>query len=183
MRRIVYTILGAASLASATIASAAVTVTGATSLTDPNPTLPASIATQDGTTTVTFGLNPTGTSFNSSFTFMNTVAGVYNFLVGTSTPGLMFTNVSVAGGGTTSIFAPPATSVIQQFNLPMLADTAYTVTLAGTSPVSAGAISGNVTITNAAVPEPATWAMMILGFGAVGMVLRRRRRPVLAQLA
>jgi len=95
----------------------------------------------------------------------------------------MFTNVSVAGGGTTSIFAPPATSVIQQFNLPMLADTAYTVTLAGTSPVSAGAISGNVTITNAAVPEPATWAMMILGFGAVGMVLRRRRRPVLAQLA
>jgi hypothetical protein len=30
------------------------------------------------------------------------------------------------------------------------------------------------------VPEPATWAMMIVGFGAVGMVLRSRRRPVLA---
>ena len=30
------------------------------------------------------------------------------------------------------------------------------------------------------VPEPATWAMMIMGFGAVGMVLRSRRRPVLA---
>ena len=183
MRRIVYTILGAASLVSASIASAAVTVTGATNLTDPNPTLPASIATQDGTTTIEFGLNPTGTSFNSSFTFMNTVAGMYNFLVGTSTPGLMFTDVSVAGGGTTSIFAPPPASVIQQFNLPMLADTAYTVTIAGTSPVAAGGISGNVTITNAAVPEPATWALMILGFGAVGMVLRRRRRPVLAQLA
>jgi hypothetical protein len=26
------------------------------------------------------------------------------------------------------------------------------------------------------VPEPATWAMMILGFGAVGAVLRRRRQ-------
>ena len=30
------------------------------------------------------------------------------------------------------------------------------------------------------VPEPTTWAMMILGFGAVGMVLRSRRRAVLA---
>jgi hypothetical protein len=25
------------------------------------------------------------------------------------------------------------------------------------------------------VPEPATWAMMIIGFGAAGSVLRRRR--------
>jgi hypothetical protein len=30
------------------------------------------------------------------------------------------------------------------------------------------------------VPEPATWAMMIMGFGAVGMVLRSRRRLALA---
>ena len=30
------------------------------------------------------------------------------------------------------------------------------------------------------VPEPATWAMMIMGFGAVGMVMRSRRRLALA---
>lgn len=30
---------------------------------------------------------------------------------------------------------------------------------------------------SAAVPEPATWAMMVIGFAGVGMVLRRRRRP------
>ncbi|HEX5377658.1 MAG TPA: PEPxxWA-CTERM sorting domain-containing protein [Phenylobacterium sp.] len=30
------------------------------------------------------------------------------------------------------------------------------------------------------VPEPATWAMMIMGFGAVGMVMRSRRRVALA---
>ena len=28
-----------------------------------------------------------------------------------------------------------------------------------------------------AVPEPATWAMMLLGFGAVGFSIRRKRRP------
>ena len=27
----------------------------------------------------------------------------------------------------------------------------------------------------AAVPEPATWAMMLLGFGAIGFGMRRRR--------
>jgi hypothetical protein len=39
-----------------------------------------------------------------------------------------------------------------------------------------------VTATNA-VPEPATWALMLLGFGGIGMAMRRRRRPVLAQIA
>jgi hypothetical protein len=34
-----------------------------------------------------------------------------------------------------------------------------------------------------AVPEPATWAMMLLGFGAAGFMLRRRRAPILAQAA
>jgi hypothetical protein len=29
-----------------------------------------------------------------------------------------------------------------------------------------------------AVPEPATWAMMIIGFGAAGSMIRRRRAVV-----
>ena len=33
------------------------------------------------------------------------------------------------------------------------------------------------------VPEPATWAMMLFGFGAVGYTLRRRRRTGIAQVA
>lgn len=36
---------------------------------------------------------------------------------------------------------------------------------------------------NAAVPEPATWAMMLLGFGAIGLSVRARRRSGIAVLA
>lgn len=34
-----------------------------------------------------------------------------------------------------------------------------------------------------AVPEPATWGMMLLGFAGIGFAMRRRRQPALAQLA
>ena len=37
-----------------------------------------------------------------------------------------------------------------------------------------GGLPGNVTVT-AAVPEPATWAMLILGFGLVGAAMRKRQ--------
>lgn len=35
----------------------------------------------------------------------------------------------------------------------------------------------------AGVPEPGTWAMMLLGFGGIGVAIRRRRRLTLAQIA
>ena len=34
-----------------------------------------------------------------------------------------------------------------------------------------------------AVPEPATWAMMLLGFCGIGMGIRRSRKPAFAQIA
>ena len=34
-----------------------------------------------------------------------------------------------------------------------------------------------------AVPEPATWAMMLMGFGAAGFAMRRRRTALLPQVA
>ena len=44
---------------------------------------------------------------------------------------------------------------------------------------------GGVVATVTAVPEPGTWALMLIGFGAVGISMRRRRRTArnLLQLA
>lgn len=44
------------------------------------------------------------------------------------------------------------------------------------TPVSGGTPSRLTISTAAAVPEPATWAMMIVGFGMAGAALRSRRR-------
>lgn len=37
---------------------------------------------------------------------------------------------------------------------------------------------GALRLANAGVPEPATWAMMLVGFGAIGFSMRRRRAPL-----
>lgn len=43
--------------------------------------------------------------------------------------------------------------------------------------------SQDIIVVGGAVPEPATWAMMIVGFGAVGFAMRRRRPATLPQAA
>jgi hypothetical protein len=60
----------------------------------------------------------------------------------------------------------------------------FTVTL-NDFDISAGTLGTPITgrINALAVPEPATWGLMLLGFAGVGIALRRRRRPALAQLA
>ena len=50
---------------------------------------------------------------------------------------------------------------------------ATTADIAGTGQTRFGGM-----VADTAVPEPATWAMMILGFGAAGSMIRRRRLAV-----
>jgi hypothetical protein len=38
-----------------------------------------------------------------------------------------------------------------------------------------GSYGGNLTFVPTAVPEPGTWAMMLMGFGAMGVSMRRRK--------
>jgi hypothetical protein len=43
---------------------------------------------------------------------------------------------------------------------------------------NAGSVTADITAATAAVPEPASWGLMILGFGMAGAMFRRRRRAI-----
>ena len=83
--------------------------------------------------------------------------------------GVDISMISGLGGGTT------AWSMI---NSPVFTVTGPGVLrfAAGGTSDSLGGYIDNITLT--AVPEPATWALFILGFGAVGQTLRRRNAKV-----
>jgi hypothetical protein len=188
MRKLLYVVAGAAALASASAASSAVVVTSATNLTNPDPTT--SIFTSGGITTIMFGQpNITGPTYDGAFTFTNDDAGMYKIVVGSSTPGFVWdlTKTLLTGNGSTYTFVASPTDAGQlslTLGSVLLAggNVPSTLSLSGTAPTGS-ILSGNVTISAAAVPEATTWAMMLLGFGAMGFAIRRRRRPVLAQLA
>ena len=93
----------------------------------------------------------------------------------------------IAGSGTNTINITfnisPVNRSDTQFN------TAYNATLSGSSVGTFGSatITGGTGILRGispAVPEPGTWALMLLGFGAVGVSMRRRRQiGAIAQMA
>lgn len=104
-----------------------------------------------------YGVNPFTVSFN----------GV---LLGTFTPAstqfAAFTTTSFVAGGTTGTLRFVGTPVFMAG-----ADNASAIDLVSVSPVA-----------TSAVPEPASWAMMIGGFGVIGGTMRRRGKRIV-QLA
>lgn len=61
-----------------------------------------------------------------------------------------------------------------QLNLSITSTTAGALTSAFGSPDTSGLSIGLAATAPSLVPEPGAWAMMIIGFGAVGLVVRRR---------
>ena len=91
-----------------------------------------------------------------------------------------FTGGSISGSGSVTTVNGPTGASIQIDRLGLPAGM-QTLTINGTlTPSNApggnafARIGGQLTLTGAVVPEPATWALFILGFGAIGGALRRR---------
>ena len=88
-----------------------------------------------------------------------------------------FTSVLLNGAAFTLVSGEP-TDRGSILNQPLLANNTLQVNgLAGTAAGGAdAAFSGTLSFARTApVPEPATWAMMLVGFGAVGFGMRRRQ--------
>ncbi len=169
MRKLFIGLVGAAALAMGSAASATITLdTCSMSCTGPSTV---------GTTT-TIGYSESGLTnpFTETLSFTNSLAGLYTISLDTSDAAVNFTSAWLSDGvnnyalssafddGTFELWTRPST---------LIGLGTYTLTIMGQTSDS-GALAGTVTIRNA-VPEPGTWGLMLLGFGAIGWQLRRRR--------
>jgi len=139
-------------------------------------------AVNAATIIIPFGNSPVtpGTSgkFTDSFTFSVPTPGRISISMGSTYSGPL-TNVNfrhnqvrINGTPLTAV----STGVIELLEIlhhPVAAGI-QTLNVQGSSQ-SLGSYSGTFTF---AVPEPATWALMILGMGAVGYAMRRQRQSV-----
>ena len=181
MRKLVLGLVGASALAIGSAAGAVVTVDSSTMTID-GPTTVADVTTI-GFTEAQLS-SPT---FMENVVFTNTLAGLYSITLTTSSPAVDFTSAVLSGlGGPYNLIEidDDGTNEFWRLANPVnLAASQYNLTINGNNS-GAGSLGGSITISQAAaVPEPATWAMMLIGFGAVGFAMRRRQKPVLAQLA
>lgn len=168
--------------------AAAQTFTGTTTLTDPtfNRTL-------SGTPPTGLSTSGVGVHYNV-LPFSVTASGSYSFLLTGVTPTNWDTFLALYSGS----FVPTSalTNVVAAnddlngigtsgFTVSLTTGTSYFGVITGFGPNHVGAwslaITGPGTAVPAgagAVPEPASWALMILGFGAMGATMRRRSTKV-----
>lgn len=179
MRKLVLSLVASTALALGSAANAGITIGSSSGLA-------ATPIVQNGppiTVSFTAAQTPTN-SFSAWFNFTNDAAGLYDIVVSSSTDGETINDIwlQTSDGLTTLASAILGSSNSLNLDNVSLGAGEYRLAFDGSGAVNAAA-TGNFTFYVAAVPEPATWALMLIGFAGVGMALRFRRKPVLAQLA
>ena len=176
MRKLILGLVGATSLAIGSAAGATVTV-GPSTMVVSGPNVVDDMIRIDY---IDSGMTD---PFTETLEFTNTESGQYVISLVTNFAQVDFTSAILTGpSGPLALAVQIDDGTLERWVTPetgLLAGT-YTLTIMGTTGPD-GVLGGHVDIQ--AIPEPATWAMMLLGFGAAGFALRRRRRPVLAQVA
>lgn len=130
-----------------------------------------------------FSVSGTPGAFTATFNFLNP----FTSAVATGSASfdfdpdvLTFTSGSFGPGSTFAIAAPGTGSAIT-VSLANLAAGPQTLTLNGNFAAGGNSfadIGGSLNLVGGLVPEPTTWALFILGFGAIGGALRRRSGAV-----
>lgn len=120
--------------------------------------------------------------FTDTFTFRIDQNGTGSGSLSTSTTALLSKTdidiLSVIVNGAAATKTVSADGLSEFFNIsgvPILFGEVNNIVVTGFSR-GAGSYGGNATFLPAAIPEPASWAMMVLGFGLVGAGVRNRRR-------
>ncbi|HWI85464.1 MAG TPA: FxDxF family PEP-CTERM protein [Sphingomonas sp.] len=136
----------------------------------------------DGSISATFGNSGIAAGeFTDTFSFTIAADGTGSGSVTTSTSSfhlptdLDLWDVTVNSLPTTANSGPGLIEFAGISNVPITAFVLNVVTIHGWS-YGNGSYGANATFVPAAVPEVATWAMMLVGFGAAGAGLRYQRR-------
>jgi hypothetical protein len=123
-------------------------------------------------------------SFSDTFLFRIDQNGLGSGSITTVLSGLPFSATDldftsvVFNNGMMDYIVNTTTGAIEQgglSNVPITFGTENSLTVNYLSRGS-GSYGGTLAFTPEAIPEPATWAMLLLGFGTLGMVVRRRKQ-------
>ena len=178
MRKLIYTAVGAAALATASIANSAIVVNGSSNV-DPSTVL-ANNTADPLKNTLTWGQDlTTGGAFNGSVDFSNNLSGLYSIIVSSSTPGAVINAVTLAGilGTSGSFSASGCTTNSCSLLVPFTGAGSYRIAFGGTAPANGAAVTGNLTFHLFTITKQEKCEMLKICVGAMGMEIRRPRSP------
>ena len=199
MRKVLRVLAGASALAFASLSNAAIITPGSPPpgvfVVTGNPFTGTSPVTATIGNTVTVGTVAAPVSFVDQFLF--TIGPPGGQFIGTgsgsviTSTALQFSSIDldftrILVNGTALAITRTPGGLIESAgasNVSIFSGQLNNITVEGLSR-GLGSYGGNLTFTpGSAVPEPETWAMMLVGFAGVGVAMRRRRSLVLCQAA